>query len=37
MVDLVQALSTGVAYIVAQTLGGVLGAAAAFTSLPGQF
>lgn len=30
-----QALKLGVAYIIAQVLGGIVGAAAAFTSLPG--
>lgn len=30
-----QALNLGLAYIVAQVLGGIVGAAAAFTSLPG--
>ena len=32
---MLQALKLGVAYIIAQVLGGVVGAAAAFTSLPG--
>lgn len=32
----VQSLSSGICYVVAQCLGGILGAAGAFYSLPGQ-
>ena len=36
LVLVLQSLSSGVCYVVAQCLGGILGAAGAFYSLPGQ-